>query len=73
LFERRLEVPHEGPFCDLMWSDPDNVDNWTFSPRGAGYLFGGNITSQFNHINGLDLIARAHQLVMTGYKYWFAD
>lgn len=27
--------------------------------------------AQFNQINGLDLIARAHQLVMEGYKMMF--
>lgn len=26
---------------------------------------------QFNHINGLSLIARAHQLVQEGYKHMF--
>jgi len=31
---------------DLMWSDPDDIDNWAVSPRGAGWLFGGNITRQ---------------------------
>jgi len=29
-----------------MWSDPDDIDNWAVSPRGAGWLFGGNITRQ---------------------------
>lgn len=29
--------------------------------------------SQFTFINGLDLVCRAHQLVMEGYKYHFPD
>lgn len=37
---------------------------WGLSPRGAGYLFGGDVCSQFNAANSIDLIARAHQLVM---------
>jgi len=34
---------------DLMWSDPDDVDNWAVSPRGAGWLFGGAVTKEVNH------------------------
>lgn len=100
IIARAQEVPHEGAFCgmsiilrlcyadrivpDLMWSDPDDITNWSISPRGAGWLFGSTVTSevctlglmntathpipQFNHVNGLQLIARAHQLVQEGYK-----
>ncbi len=71
--DRKVEVPHEGPFCDMMWSDPDDVEDWKLNHRGAGYLFGGQVVKEFNHINGLELVARAHQLVNEGYKYWFAE
>jgi serine/threonine-protein phosphatase 6 catalytic subunit len=27
--DRGREIPHEGAFCDLVWSDPEeNVDAW---------------------------------------------
>lgn len=29
-----------------MWSDPEDIDNWAVSPRGAGWLFGGNVTRE---------------------------
>lgn len=67
--ERVAEVPHEGPVCDLVWSDPDDRPGWGVSPRGAGYTFGQDITEQFNQANGLTLIARAHQLVMEGFNW----
>jgi serine/threonine-protein phosphatase 4 catalytic subunit len=72
--ERRCEVPHEGPMCDLLWSDPEDIDGgWGLSPRGAGYLFGRDVVEQFNQQNGLDLICRSHQLMMEGYKAVFGD
>jgi serine/threonine-protein phosphatase 2A catalytic subunit len=64
--DRVQEVPHEGPMCDLLWSDPDDRCGWGISPRGAGYTFGQDISEAFNHNNGLTLVARAHQLVMEG-------
>ena len=51
LIERRVEVGNEGPYCDLMWSDPEDIDTWAMSPRGAGWLFGSKPTSEFNYIN----------------------
>ncbi|AQZ13604.1 PPH3 (YDR075W) [Zygosaccharomyces parabailii] len=69
--DRKQEVPHEGAMCDLLWSDPDEVDTWSLSPRGAGFLFGSNEVKRFLEANRVDLIARAHQLVMEGYKEMF--
>lgn len=71
VIDRKQEVPHEGAMCDLLWSDPDDVSNWSISPRGAGYLFGANEVNKFLHTNNISLIARAHQLVMEGYKEMF--
>jgi serine/threonine-protein phosphatase 6 catalytic subunit len=96
VIDRLCEIPHEGPFCDLMWSDPEDIDTWAISPRGAGgsrvsaafvmtmhrfnywilgagWLFGGKVTTEFNAINGLQLICRAHQLVQEGLKYMFQE
>ena len=73
---RFIDVPHEGPMCDLLWSDPDdsklgkhfilnpNIQGWGQSPRSAGYLFGPDVTDKFLHDNKLKMIARAHQLIM---------
>ncbi|GFZ00108.1 protein phosphatase 2A-2 [Actinidia rufa] len=30
--DRIQEVPHEGPMCDLLWSDPDDRCGWGISP-----------------------------------------
>lgn len=44
--ERCQEIPHKGAFCDLVWSDPEDVDTWAMSPRGAGWLFGAKVTNE---------------------------
>jgi len=44
--ERVQEIPHDGPYCDLMWSDPEDIADWAVSPRGAGYLFGAKVTKE---------------------------
>eukprot|EP00591_Stephanopyxis_turris_P005224 CAMPEP_0195521950 /NCGR_PEP_ID=MMETSP0794_2-20130614/19725_1 /TAXON_ID=515487 /ORGANISM="Stephanopyxis turris, Strain CCMP 815" /LENGTH=335 /DNA_ID=CAMNT_0040651609 /DNA_START=72 /DNA_END=1075 /DNA_ORIENTATION=+ len=72
--DRQQEIPHEGAFCDLVWSDPEDItEPWQVSPRGAGYLFGSQVTDEFNQVNNFHLIARAHQLVMEGKKFHFAN
>ena len=73
LINRKMEIPREGVFCDLMWSDPDDIETWIISCRGAGWIYGWKVVDEFTHINGLQLICRAHQLVMEGFKYWFQN
>ncbi|KAJ8346464.1 hypothetical protein SKAU_G00278650 [Synaphobranchus kaupii] len=54
--ERNQEIPHKGAFCDLVWSDPEDVDTWAISPRGAGWLFGAKVTNEigcFAHVVNL--------------------
>ena len=67
---RMQEIPHSGVMCDLLWSDPDDKKfGFEASPRGAGYVWGTDITDKFNYNNNLKVICRAHQLMMEGYLY----
>ena len=42
------------PYIDLVWSDPEEVDGWAISPRGAGYLFGAKVTHEVSKIVQLE-------------------
>ena len=47
--DRVQEVPNEGAMCDLLWSDPEEERvGFELSPRGAGYVFGDDITKKFH-------------------------
>lgn len=70
--DRKVEVPHDGIMCDLLWSDPEeSAEEWTPSQRGAGHFFGANQLNEFNTINNLNYICRAHQLIQEGYRWMF--
>eukprot|EP00298_Acanthocystis_sp_HF-20_P016360 c21459_g1_i1.p1 GENE.c21459_g1_i1~~c21459_g1_i1.p1 ORF type:complete len:308 (-),score=106.53 c21459_g1_i1:47-970(-) len=72
LVNRQQELPIQGKLCDLMWSDPEEHTNlWSLNTRGAGYLFGEQAATAFNHANGLELVCRSHQLSMEGFQYHF--
>ncbi|KAJ1551536.1 putative serine/threonine protein phosphatase [Nowakowskiella sp. JEL0078] len=51
----------------------DNKGDFAISPRGAGYIFGRDVTRKFLEVNGLGHICRAHQLCMEGYQILFDD
>ena len=67
--DRVQEISKNVIMCDLLWSDPEvDVDGFGESPRGAGYVFGENVVEKFVNDNNIELIVRAYQLIMDGYK-----
>ncbi|EDW56286.1 GM22672 [Drosophila sechellia] len=62
-----------GPCAICFGAIPKDQTGWGVSPRGAGYLFGSDVVSQFNRTNDIDMICRAHQLVMEGFKWHFNE
>jgi len=74
IIDRYREIPHEGPMADLVWSDPDpERDEFSLSPRGAGYTFGGDVVKKFLQVNSMSHILRAHQLCQEGYQVLYDD
>ena len=80
IIDRKQEVPHDGAMCDLLWSDPDGnlylildvyvkiieIDGWGLSPRGAGFLFGGDIVS--NVIFSFPTIDSFYMIIVFAFK-----
>jgi serine/threonine-protein phosphatase 4 catalytic subunit len=73
LLDRRCEPPPTGLFSDLLWSDPDEIEGFAASPRGVGWLFGGDVVKRFLEQTSLKFICRAHQLMMDGYGVVFDE
>ncbi len=74
IIDRFREIPHEGPMADLVWSDPDpERDEFSLSPRGAGYTFGARVVKKFLAVNGMTHILRAHQLCQEGFQVLYDD
>jgi len=67
--DRFRELPHDGPMCDIVWSDPSQQPGFQPSCRETGFQFGADVTAAWNKANNLDLTVRGHQLVMTGLEY----
>lgn len=69
--DRKKEPPQDGLFSDILWSDPDNEEGFKESLRGAGFVFGGDVTHKFLQQNNLKFICRAHQVANDGFEKWF--
>jgi len=68
---RPSAVPDQGMLCDFLWSDPDaDIRGWGENDRGASYVFGANVISEFLKKHDFDLIVRAHQVVEDGYEFF---
>ena len=57
--------------CEFLWSDPDDINDWETNPRGAGVIFGSQLVEKFLNTNKFNMIVRAHQLIMEGYRIHF--
>ena len=66
--DRNQEIPHKGAFCDLVWSDPEDLDSgygtkaWNISPRGAGWLFGKQVVDV-----SVRFLCKVHVLMLNSY------
>ena len=48
--DRFQEIPHDGPFTDIVWSDPDDFESgkWRIACKGAGQIYGWKAVLEFN-------------------------
>jgi len=76
---RNTEIPYEGLYYDLLWSDPEEVtvrstSAFSRSPYNpGGWMYGKNAVDNFLTNNSMGLVARAHQLEPNGYRYMFDE
>uniref|UniRef100_A0A1I7U9N0 Serine/threonine-protein phosphatase n=1 Tax=Caenorhabditis tropicalis TaxID=1561998 RepID=A0A1I7U9N0_9PELO len=71
--DRPFDIPDIGVIADLTWADPDDkILGYGGSPRGAGRSFGPEAVKKFLAMHNLEMVVRAHQVVMDGYEF-FAD
>mmetsp|Transcript_70992 Transcript_70992/g.140986 ORF Transcript_70992/g.140986 Transcript_70992/m.140986 type:complete len:983 (+) Transcript_70992:81-3029(+) len=57
-------------FLDLLWSDPMESPGCQPNPRGAGTMWGPDITKAFLQRNKLRWIIRSHELPFDGERGW---
>ncbi|MDH7477704.1 MAG: metallophosphoesterase family protein [Candidatus Bathyarchaeota archaeon] len=61
--------PKQSFFEEMLWSDPNEVvKDFCASPRGAGKLFGENITNEVLRRFNVKIFIRGHEPCMEGFK-----
>jgi protein phosphatase len=65
-YEKHPAEPH---LEEILWSDPvEGILGTRFSPRGAGRLFGKDVTDRFLRILGVKYVIRGHEPAKEGFK-----
>jgi len=61
--------PKERHLEEILWSDPDETITGTYpSPRGAGKLFGEDVTQKFLNMLNVKFLIRGHEPSQNGFK-----
>ena len=64
-----LKHPQESHLEEILWSDPQEGLKGTYpSPRGAGKLFGQDVTENFLKTMNVNALIRGHEPVDAGFK-----
>uniref|UniRef100_A0A915AYC6 protein-serine/threonine phosphatase n=1 Tax=Parascaris univalens TaxID=6257 RepID=A0A915AYC6_PARUN len=68
---RPIDPPNPSIAIDLLWSDPETgIHGWKPNSRGVSYAFGADVVGAFCYRMDIDLIVRAHQVVLDGYEFF---
>jgi hypothetical protein len=69
LVRAHLTHPETGFLEDLLWSDPaEELEGVAFSPRGAGHLFGVDVTEKVLGRLGVRVLVRGHEPCEEGFR-----
>jgi len=64
-----LKHPSESHLEEILWSDPEEGLTGTYpSPRGAGKLFGLDVTQRFIEMMNVNVVIRGHEPADLGFK-----
>jgi protein phosphatase len=62
--------PRESHFEEILWSDPlEGINGTSPSPRGAGRLFGENVTRRILEMLDVKVLIRGHEPTEHGFKF----
>lgn len=70
IYKSSMYAVRIGIMCDLLWSDPQELNGRSPSKRGVGCQFGPDITEKFCKTNNIDYIVRC---VIVNLKLKFAN